>query len=269
MKTKFLAATALAAALALPAMAAAQEGWYGRADVGYAPSGTLDIAAPVAGPTGEGALAADWAQGLGLGYAFGNGVRIEGALGHTYNNIDPSRRIGPSGSAHAWTAMINALYDLNSGGAVNPYIGAGVGIGRVDAYASCAPRASGAAPSPDCNSAATAGIFDDSDTGFAWNLFAGLGFKLTERLTGDLGYRYTNIPNLTFAGRVGTAARNYEADYDSHAVMLGLRYAFAAPAAPPPPPPPQAASRAVVARAMAPTMRRAGCDGVRCMAGLQ
>ena len=78
MKTKFLAATALAAALALPAMASAQEGWYGRADVGYAPSGTLDIAAPVAGPTGEGELAADWAQGLGLGYAFGNGVRTPG-----------------------------------------------------------------------------------------------------------------------------------------------------------------------------------------------
>jgi opacity protein-like surface antigen len=49
-------------------------------------------------------------------------------------------------------------------------------------------------------SRASAVSINDSDTGFAWQLVAGLGLKLSERLSADLTYTYVNVADLSFAG---------------------------------------------------------------------
>ncbi len=221
MKKVLTGATALAALLtATPALADA--GWYGRADVGYSFDGELDLPNT---PTLRGAdLDEDWTQSLGLGYEFDSNVRLEGELSHRFNNLQASPFTRAGSDAHAWGALLNAYYDFGDGG-FQPYIGAGVGAAQVSA----------SALSPD-----TLTGFDDEDTGFAWQVMAGVGIGLTEQLTLDLGYRFFAVPNLEYSGTQAGVARNFETSYENQAATVGLRWQFASPPPPPPPPPPPA-----------------------------
>jgi OmpA-OmpF porin, OOP family len=257
MKKALQGATAVAAVmLAAPFAATAEEGWYGRVDAGYGFDGSLDIGgtqigSPLTPPTAPPArfgddleFDGDWMASVGLGYGFQNGFRLEGEVAQRYNDIARSATVDDGADARAWTAMLNGLYDFNRSGRVNPYIGVGAGIARVDAGAARNAGLTGGAQ------------FDDSDTGFAWQGLAGVGFKLTERLTADIGYRYLQTNNLEFNGartRIpgnltapAPGARNFTGDYTHQAVTAGLRWQFAAPpppviAAPPPVPPPYVA----------------------------
>jgi OmpA-OmpF porin, OOP family len=237
MKRVLQGATALAAVMAA-APAFATEGWYGRVDAGYALDGNLEsVRSSVTVPAFETrSLDQDWLGTGAIGYAFDNGFRLEGELGYRYNDIEiqPANVNGRGGNAHAGSAMINGIFDFNRGGGIEPYVGLGVGLGRVYAHSNNTPG----------TPAAFQG-FDDSDTGLAWQAMAGLGLAVSEQLTIDVGYRYFAVPNLEFVGRVGTSTpRSYEADYDNQAVTVGLRWQFAPPAPPPtpmevlPPPPP-------------------------------
>ncbi len=69
--------------------------------------------------------------------------------------------------------------------------------------------------------------FTDSETAFAYQGLAGIGYSLSERLKLDLGYKYFAVEDLDFNG-VGPLgeARVYDTDYRDHSVTLGLRYAF-------------------------------------------
>ncbi len=102
--------------------------------------------------------------------------------------------------------MLNAQYDFNRGGRVQPYVGVGAGYAKVESD----------------------GV-DDSN--WAWQAMAGLGVPINDRLTFDAGYRYFFVDELGFGGVA-------DASYNHQAVTIGLRYQFAAAAAPPPPPPP-------------------------------
>ena len=237
MKKVLQGATALAAVM-IAGPAFATEGWYGKVDAGYGFDGSLEIedripALPAFG--GDVGLDADWMEDIGIGYGFGNGLRLEGEIAHRYNALEAGPRIQEGGNTQAYTAMLNAIYDFNSGGTVQPYFGLGVGIGRVDANAADGPA----------NSPVTTAFFDDSDTSVAYQGLVGLGFKASEQLTFDIGYRYLAIPNLEFDGRNGAAARSYATNYNHQAATVGLRWQFAAPPPPvveaPPPAPEQPA----------------------------
>lgn len=232
MKKVLQGATALAAIM-IAGPAFATEGWYGKVDAGYGFDGSLEIedrvpALPAFG--GDVGLDADWMEDIGIGYAFGNGLRLEGEVAHRYNALESGPRIQEGGNTQAYTAMINGIFDFNNDGTVQPYFGVGVGLGRVDANAADGPA----------NSKVVTAFFDDSDTSVAYQGLVGLGFKASEQLTFDIGYRYLAIPNLEFNGRNGAASRSYATNYTHHAATVGLRWQFAAP--PPPvveaPPPP-------------------------------
>jgi OmpA-OmpF porin, OOP family len=237
-----MCATAAATMVSAGATAYAQDGWYGTAKAGVIVDGLQDVDFVGGGPI-NGALdvAADTAVepvfGVGLGYGFDGGIRVEGALG--YRNVNlvvpdsflgtlPLGRRGPdgAGSSRVSTAMINVLKDFPiEGSAISPYLGIGAGGARVD---------SRAASTYLTGTGAQANGFDDSDTVLAYNAMAGFGIKMGEQLTVDLGYTYTSAPDLAFIGIGG----NYESDYQDHAVTAGLRWQFAAPPPPAPPPPP-------------------------------
>jgi outer membrane protein OmpA-like peptidoglycan-associated protein len=222
--TKTVALAALMAGTA--GVANATEGWYGRADVGYAIDGETDH-------TENGGINfdfnlshdQDWTQHLGLGYAFSNGFRLEGELGHRYNqySTDDLASAGlDDGDVHAWTAMANLFYDFNRGGTVEPYLGVGVGAARIN------------------NTVTDAGItLGDNDTVLAYQGLAGLAIGLTDQLDLDIGYRYLQADGANYSLDDGSG-RNFDADYSHSAVTVGLRYQFAAPTPPPPPPPPPA-----------------------------
>ncbi len=208
---KLLSTLAAAALLAgVGASAQATEGWYGRADVGYSINGEVDVEVFDGEETFSDTvdLDNDWMADVGLGYAYGNGLRAELELARRANELSDLA----GADVDATSLMLNGFYDFNRDGGWQPYVGLGVGYAQVEA-----------------------GAADDS--AWAWQALAGLGMALSDRLTLDVGYRYFQTRDLEF-GPIS------DADYTHQAVTLGLRYQFAAPApapvaqTPPPPPPP-------------------------------
>ena len=83
---------------------------------------------------------------------------------------------------------------------------------------------------------------DDRDTGFGWQLLAGMGYKLSENLTWDTHYTYLNAPSSDLVGTITNSAtgafQEIDVDLDdvaAHTVMTGLRYKFGHDHAAPPP----------------------------------
>jgi outer membrane protein OmpA-like peptidoglycan-associated protein len=214
MKSRITKTVALAALMAgASGVAQATEGWYGRADIGWSWEGDAD--ADVFPQHVD--LDHDSTQHLGLGYAFMNGFRLEGELGHRFNQLQDTPAVF-DGDVHVWSGMANLFYDFNRGGAIEPYIGIGAGAARVNA------------------SANGFGIqFEDEDTVVAYQALIGAAVSLGEQWDLDVGYRYFSAADATMEDGV-TPADDY--DFRQQAVTVGLRYQFAAPAPPPPPPPP-------------------------------
>ncbi len=232
MKSRITKTVALAALMATGVTAAhATEGWYGRADVGYSTDGAVEFDGG-----DEFELENDWTQHLGLGYAFQNGFRLEGELGHRFNNFGED--VLDDGDVRVWSAMLNGYYDFNRGGAIEPYIGLGVGAARLGIAATQHPTT----------------YVDEEDTVLAYQALVGLAIGITERLDLDIGYRYFVANGGSFDGLAdgpGTGIQlvptTFDADYEQQAVTVGLRWQFAGAAAaplpppvqqPPPPPPP-------------------------------
>jgi opacity protein-like surface antigen len=133
------------------AVAHAQGGWYGTAKVGAIVDGLQDIDAK--SPVANGALdtradlEVDPVYGIGLGYAYDNGLRLEGVFG--YRNVDldvpdtlvgtrPAGRVGPNGagSTRVTDLMFNAIQDFKfEGSKITPYLGIGAGAARVNSRA--------------------------------------------------------------------------------------------------------------------------------------
>jgi len=238
MKSRITKTVALAALMASAAGAAhATEGWYGRADIGWSFDGELDVGNDAVYDFGSPTLEHDWTQHLGLGYAFQNGFRLEGELGHRFNQLDAEDTIDLGGDVHAWSAMLNLFYDFNRGGSIEPYIGVGAGAARLNANGADSFPAS----------------FDDEDTVVAYQAMVGFAVGLSEQWDLDIGYRYFVAPDASFDGVADTGGSSivispasYDADYEHQALTVGLRYQFAAPAAPVVVPPPVVAPPPVV-----------------------
>jgi OOP family OmpA-OmpF porin len=183
-------------------------------------------------------LDGDWA-GLGaLGYAFANGLRLEGEFGYRENDVDSISGVsGGTGTYRTSTFMTNLLYDFHRDGwPVTPYVGVGLGAARV-ALGGVTPVASS--------------TINDSDVGFAMQGIVGASLDLNRYFALTADYRHIRVPDLTFKTAGGT---NVDSDYVTNQIMVGLRFRFAPaeakpepkpmaqPAAPKPmpaPPPPQ------------------------------
>ena len=125
-----------------------------------------------------------------IGYDFGS-ARLEGALGYQkydMKNVDEDISF--------LTVMANAYYDFGNDSNIRPYVMGGLGMARVN----------------------MSWTSDDEDV-FAWQLGAGVGYKVAERTTLDLGYRYLK-PNNFDTHDMG------DGKLACHNIMLGLRYQF-------------------------------------------
>jgi len=125
-----------------------------------------------------------------IGYDFGE-ARLEAAVGyqkHDFKNYDDDLSL--------LTVMANAYYDIDTGSDVSPYLMAGAGWAHVDSS------------------------WDESDDVFAWQVGAGLGIKVAECTTLDLGYRYLR-PN-----KFDVDDGDGDTKWAVHNIMLGLRYNF-------------------------------------------
>jgi outer membrane protein OmpA-like peptidoglycan-associated protein len=155
-----------------------------------------------------------WVGGIGFGYANGRGVRGELGLDYRQSDIDKVGGAGASGTARAGSLMISGYYDFFRDSKIQPYIGAGFGLGYVDA---------------DGVSPVSGSTINDDDHDFAYQGMAGIGFSVSPRTKVTLGYRYFTIPDLKFKTTGGTSI---DSDYANHEIMLGVRFSFGAPAKP-------------------------------------
>ena len=122
--------------------------------------------------------------------------------------VTPFAAADSFGQLSARTVMVNAFYDFDFG-AIKPFVGAGVGFGRVKA-----------------EGFGVTGLTDllvDSDRGLAWQVSAGLGYEVMEGLDMELGYRYQNIDGIELVSADGTAS---DFDFATHFVFAGIRAAF-------------------------------------------
>ncbi|WP_371397150.1 OmpA family protein [Fretibacter rubidus] len=239
MKHRLLLALSTAALMTVPSLASAQDdaGWYVRGNVGYGTHTDIDLTGDLVGDVeSEGNIAGS----VGVGYDFGNNWRLEGDLAQLWTDLGAISQLpNTSAKLETKTAFINAIYDFSEFGRWEPYIGAGLGLvrGNTTLTAHDFPSASlGTAGVQNVSNPACVGAvacsFKDGDTGLGWQLLAGLGYQISDSLTWDTHYRYTNSNNLDFVGTkapslgsTSAAAATME-NVGAHAVMTGFRYKF-------------------------------------------
>ncbi|MGB3455121.1 MAG: outer membrane beta-barrel protein, partial [Litorimonas sp.] len=252
MKHSLLIAAAATALVAAPTVASAQDsGVYIKGQAGYGVFTDSDIVprnSTFDGMAGEVNGEGNLALGLGIGFDFENGWRVELEGSQLYNDMGAiSGQPESSAKFRASSLMLNALYDFEDFGNWEPYVGAGVGLAKMDIglaardfvndtgtvlvrHPACVTRPVGANTARAC-------IVDDDDTGFAWNLIAGLGYNITDNLTWDTNYRYMDLgsrnvggtaiqANVANVGGVFSELNTTVEDIQSHTVMTGFRYRF-------------------------------------------
>ena len=205
----------LSAGLVLGIAAAAQaqtNGWYAGAETG------LSIAPSAKFKDG----AKTWKENQDLGYAvlgqvgYGFGpVRVEGELGWRSNGVDkvkqPFGDASGKGKLDAASAMANVYYDIATGTAITPFIGAGAGA--VDVYADRI-RSSGTTFSNDDHYAP------------AYQGIAGVSYAVNDNLSLKADYRYLRTAENSLKEDPSYGNSRSKGDYSAHAVLVGFTYKF-------------------------------------------
>ena len=173
-------------------------------------------------------------------------------------DIPGDHAIPVSGPASQLGAMVNVWYDFNAGSRWRPYLGGGIGLVRVDWGDVKYDRnevAQGAATElallqacaqqmlpPSCDlppqvrqgviagsklSPGTVPALSDTDTVFAFQLGAGVGYQYSEALTFQVGYRMLKADDLEFSGKsdMGSTAMA-TTEMLVHLFEIGMRYRF-------------------------------------------
>ncbi|MEM7124371.1 MAG: outer membrane beta-barrel protein [Pseudomonadota bacterium] len=168
------------------------------------------------GPNGTFEYDTGWGIDGALGYSLSGsmqGVRVEGEVGYRSNDIDKVNVNnfglvpGGTGDIDVWTGLINGYYDIDLGSNIMPYVGAGLGIAHVDGQV--------IVPGPG-------GRISDSETVFAYQFSAGLGYAVSPSTTLFAGYRYLATDDIDFSGGGTTVS----SEYHSHNAQAGVRFSF-------------------------------------------
>ncbi|MDC0886971.1 outer membrane beta-barrel protein [Altererythrobacter sp.] len=234
-------------ALASPAQAR-DDAWYVEVDGGVMIVEDIDL--NVNGNTDSLTVATTEGYDFGgiVGYDFGP-VRIEAEASYREADVEnvnvgvagfpagaagrlaPSGAFPASGSVSSLSFMVNGLADFGPDDGVQGFVGGGVGVARTDINATI-------------NTNGSDGI-DDSDSGFAWQLLAGVRAPLNDNWDVGIKYRLFNAESVELIDRAG---RVVDDNVRSHSILGTLTYNFGAapvlapPPPPPPPPPPQVAA---------------------------
>jgi opacity protein-like surface antigen len=179
----------------------------------------------------DGVASVDYGLGFSLGgvlgYDFGI-FRVDGELAFRHNeaekvgnlSLETADLFGSSADSttSVFSYMINGYIDLPTGGPLKPFIGGGIGFASV---------------SVDW---VTPGVFpfseiplaDDSDTGFAYQISAGLGYEINPRVTLTFTFRHFATEELQMdldpASPFG--ALPFRIDYQSNEINFGARIMF-------------------------------------------
>jgi opacity protein-like surface antigen len=221
-------------------------GWYLRGDIGFSNQnvGSLfsgDYSNYTSVTNVNKAFDAAPLFGLGVGYAVNSWLRFdvtgEYRSAANFHGFDIGAIPGGgfaddryTGSKSEWTFLFNGYVDLGTWQHVTPFVGAGVGFSRntisnFGDISVCVNSLLGCAGSGGSDaSGATASTWN-----FAWALYTGLAYNVTQNFTVELAYRYINLGNATtgtvttFAGTCGCTPLEFN-HLTSQDLKLGLRF---------------------------------------------
>ncbi len=171
-----------------------------------------------------------------LGGAIAFGVRVdnlrfevEGAMhsdaettyphAHMVGSVDQDKM---KHKVQAMSVLLNAYYDVPLSSVLKPYVGGGIGMGRLKSKLTVDDPVPGTCL-VDVDS------HSSNKTNFIWQLGAGLSYALNKRVDLDVGYRYTHYGKmavLDWYGTSGDAPATEELklkDYHTHTLSVGLR----------------------------------------------
>ena len=172
---------------------------------------------------------APWGGAAG-GYRWGN-LRLEGMGTYeshnaesftspqfTYRDVGGTLRTDSnanpllSGDVKVFTGFVNAVLDADFGAPIVPFFGGGIGFANVNL-----DNVTGTSRGNKFN------LADQSDTVLAFQAMVGAGYKVTDLITAEFGYRFLTLNNPTFDNG---GAGEFELGIDSHQFWLGLRLNF-------------------------------------------
>jgi len=198
--------------LSVSSIAYSAEGPYVSGNLGIAMASDSDLSET--GATGTMEFDKGFAFGVAAGYGFGN-TRVEGEIAYQKNDYDKLSLSVPGvgsfsglnvdGDATSTAFLLNGYYDFKNNSSITPFIGAGLGFAKVDVGAISVPGVGTLTSSSD-------------DTVFAYQIGAGVGFAVNEKVSLDLKYRYFATSDPDFEGT--------EAEYSSHNLYAGVRVSF-------------------------------------------
>jgi opacity protein-like surface antigen len=194
--------------------------WYVSGNVGTAALSDAEADVTGSGTNGTTTIESDTGYGLSgaLGYSWGS-FRLEGELSYRENDLDQASNVSggglvfpaagtASGETSAFGFMVNGWYDFQTGSKWVPYIGGGIGGANINLNVKSV--------------GGTAIGYDESDTVVAFQAGAGVGYRVTPRVTFGLSYRLFGTLDPKFDNGVNQV----EGEYLSHNFMAGVRVAF-------------------------------------------
>lgn len=198
-------------------IAQAGDGWYlgGRLGPSILPNAETDD------PTGvEIEFNTGFSMAASIGYAFSAGLRLEVEANFAETDIDQFTRSGfaegDDPGIRSYGVMGNIFYDFDTGSRWTPYIGGGAGIAVVDLLGTE-------------NHAFCLRIFADScvsaqsDTVFAYQVGAGIGYEINPSWTVTLDYRFVVMDDPEFEDLAGAP---FEFELQRHDIHVGVRVTF-------------------------------------------
>lgn len=118
----------------------------------------------------------------------------------------------PTGGMDARTYFANAIYDFNRRGIVAPYLGVGGGWADVEF--------------DEFGVTSVPQVLQDDDSGFAWQVAAGIGINLGARWALFLDYRYLAAEGLEVTVMPAAGGVASKIDLEVASVQGGVRFRF-------------------------------------------
>ncbi len=195
------------AATLISATPAAADGYYLKAFGGASMLGDSDLSITGVGSEADLGFSSGVLAGAAVGYAY-PGRNVAAEIEWAYRSGDSDDGSLAEGGDLASTAlMLNGIWTLGSAGALQPYLGAGIGyITEVDF---------------DVPSGTAAGEYSDRG-GFAFQLIGGASYPISERASVFGEIRYFDAGSLSLSSDTATL----DVDYSTLDLGFGLTFNF-------------------------------------------
>ncbi len=126
------------------------------------------------------------------------------------------RSLAADGDSSVLSFMVNGLADFGPDDGLQGFVGGGVGVARTK-FDGVSINTSGP------------GFLDDSDSGFAWQILAGVRAPLTDNIDVGIKYRFFNADNIDTVDSLG---RDASTRWRSHSLLGTIGFNFGGAPAP-------------------------------------